>query len=123
MKRKLSITTAALAMIVTIPLAAQDGGNAGGSSKPDSTAPKAKEPAPAVTRAPSIEIQYLRANDQRGVNVFETPKVAGAAFEGFKLSFGAAFTQQFQGLSHNNTAAPKVTNSVTDSTTPAPTCT
>src|SRR5688500_15691838 len=112
MTPRFSTTLAAALMLLALPLAAQDGGDAGAASKPDSTAPKAKEPAPAVTRAPGIEIQYLRANDQRGVNVFETPKVAGAAFEGFKLNFGAAFTQQFQGLAHNNTAAPKVTNNV-----------
>ena len=116
MKARFSTTLAAALMLLALPLAAQDGGNAsgnaGGSSKPDSTTPKANEPAPAVTRAPGIEIQYLRPNDQRGVNVFETPKVAGAPFEGFKLNFGAAFTQQFQGLGHDNTAAPKVTNNV-----------
>src|SRR5688572_19370005 len=106
------ISTLAASLLLALPLAAQDGGNAGGTSKPDSTPPKTNEPAPAVTRAPGIDIQYLRPNDQRGVNIFETPKVAGAPFEGFKLSFGAAFTQQFQGLAHNNTAAPKVTNNV-----------
>ena len=51
-----------------------------------------------------IEIQYLRAQDKRGINVFETPKVAGAPYTGFKLAWGAAFTQQFQGLTHSNTA-------------------
>ena len=69
-------------------------------------------PRPALSLAPAIEIQYMRANDKRGINVFETPKIAGAPYEGFKLSFGAAFTQQFQGLGHENTAAPKVTNNV-----------
>jgi hypothetical protein len=113
MKRTTSYSLAILAMMIAMPLAAQDGGNAPGeSSKPDSTAPKAKEPTPAVSLAPAIEIQYMRANDKRGINVFETPKEAGAPFEGFKLNFGAAFTQQFQGLGHSNTAAPKVTNNV-----------
>jgi hypothetical protein len=51
-----------------------------------------------------IEIQNLRAQDKRGINVFETPKVAGAPYTGFKLAWGAAFTQQFQGLTHSNTA-------------------
>lgn len=49
-------------------------------------------------------IQYLRPNDKRGINMFETPKVAGAAYTGFAMQWGAAFTQQFQGLSHENSA-------------------
>jgi len=53
-------------------------------------------------------MQYVRHNDQRGVNVFETPKVAGASFTGVRYDWGAAFTQQFQGLGHRNAAAPKV---------------
>jgi hypothetical protein len=36
--------------------------------------------------------------------MFETPKVAGAAYNGFKVQWGAAFAQQFQGLTHSNTA-------------------
>ena len=76
------------------------------------TAAPAPAPKPGLSLAPAIEIQYMRANDKRGINVFETPKVAGAPYEGFKLSFGAAFTQQFQGLGHENTAAAKVTNNV-----------
>lgn len=51
-----------------------------------------------------LDIQYLRPQDQRGVNMFETPKVAGAAYTGFKIQWGAAFAQQFQGLTHSNTA-------------------
>lgn len=51
-----------------------------------------------------VVIQYLRAQDKRGMNVFETPKVAGAEYSGFRLAWGAAFTQQFQGLTHENTA-------------------
>ncbi len=44
-------------------------------------------------------IQYLRPQDKRGLNLFETPKVAGAEYRGFALQWGAAFTQQFQALS------------------------
>jgi hypothetical protein len=62
-----------------------------------------------------IEIQHIRPLDQRGLNVFETPKEAGVAFDGFKLSFGAAFTQQMQGLNHAN-AADSVPTSPTNST-------
>ena len=45
------ISTLAASLLLALPLVAQDGGNNGGSSKPDSTVPKANEPAPAVTRA------------------------------------------------------------------------
>jgi hypothetical protein len=51
-----------------------------------------------------VTIQYLRAQDKRGMNVFETPKVAGVEYTGFRMAWGAAFTQQFQGLTHENTA-------------------
>ena len=51
-----------------------------------------------------ITIQNLRPVDQRGINMFETPKERGVPFNGFKLDFGAAFTQQYQGLSHESGA-------------------
>jgi hypothetical protein len=51
-----------------------------------------------------ITMQNFRPNDQRGLNVFEAPKEAGVPFTGFKMDFGAAFTQQYQGLSHENGA-------------------
>jgi hypothetical protein len=53
---------------------------------------------------PPTTIQYLRPQDKRGINVFETSKEPGVAYNGFQLSWGAAFTQQFQGLTHSNTA-------------------
>jgi hypothetical protein len=53
-----------------------------------------------------LDIQYVRPQDQRGINMFETPKSAGAAYDGFKIQWGAAFAQQFQGLTHKNTAQP-----------------
>ncbi len=49
---------------------------------------------------PPITVQYLRPYDKRGINVFETPKVAGVDYTGFALQWGAAFTQQFQALDH-----------------------
>ncbi|HKG92171.1 MAG TPA: hypothetical protein VKA84_09780, partial [Gemmatimonadaceae bacterium] len=73
-------------------------------------------PAKKVSLVRPIEIQNFRANDQRGVNVFETPKEPGATFNGFQLSWGAAFMQNFQGLKHSNTAAP-VTKTITGTTT------
>jgi len=57
---------------------------------------------------PPIVLQHFRALDKRGLNVFETPKDEGVAFTGFKIDFGAAFTQQFQGLDHSNIANAKM---------------
>jgi hypothetical protein len=49
------------------------------------------------------QIQYFRPYDQRGINVFETPKTDTVAFDGeMKLRIGANFTQQFQNLDHSN---------------------
>ena len=85
--------------------------------------PKAKQPAKDEAKAapakatvesraaatqPKIVIQHLRPVDQRGINVFEAPKMDETPYEGFALSWGAAFTQQFQGLDHSNTAAPRL---------------
>lgn len=59
-----------------------------------------------------IELQHVRPADQRGINVFEAPKDDQVPFTGMKLVWGGAFTQQFQGLTHSNTAAPKVVSGV-----------
>lgn len=86
----------------------------------DSGPPRGAEPVdtnkigarpPAYIARPA-EIQYYRPTDQRGINVFESPKEAGVAYTGFKLSIGGAFTQQFQSLDHSNTAAPNVVGGV-----------
>ena len=53
-----------------------------------------------------ISMQYFRAVDQRGINVFETTKTPGVEYTGFKLDINAAFTAQVQNLSHSNTAVP-----------------
>ena len=58
------------------------------------------------------DINHLRPADQRGVNMFEAPKEDQVPFTGFALSFGGAFTQEFQGLQHENNATPVVTNGV-----------
>lgn len=49
-------------------------------------------------------IQYWRPYDQRGINVFETSKNDTVVFEGFKVRFGAGFTQGYQSLEHSNSA-------------------
>src|SRR5688500_14770318 len=69
-----------------------------------------KRPASRLPRfiAPASQIQHMRYADQRGLNVFESPKEAGADFTGLKISWGGAFTQQYQNLTHQNAAAPKI---------------
>jgi len=66
-----------------------------------------------MAMAPKVEIQNYRPEDKRGINVFEAPKDESVAYDGFKLQWGAAFTQQFQGLDHSNTAAPRLVTSGT----------
>lgn len=55
-------------------------------------------------------IQYIRPYGMDGVNVFEVPKDQQPAFEEFAFKWGAAFTQQFQALSHENKSTPVVVN-------------
>lgn len=69
---------------------------------PEESSDKAAE---SVSTQPQVAIQHMRPNDKRGLHVFESPKDAGAPYTGFKLDFGAAFAQQFQSLSHENSAA------------------
>ena len=100
----------ALAQQPTVTLA----GLARADSTLDSTVTK---PAPKPARmprfaAPPMEIQHMRAPDQRGLNMFESPKEEIVPFNGFKLTWGGAFTQQFQNLTHENTAAPKMAGTV-----------
>ncbi len=51
-------------------------------------------------------IQYYRAHDSRSINQFEPPKEEGVPYNGFALSWGGGFTQQFQALHHSNNATP-----------------
>jgi len=54
--------------------------------------------------AQQATMQYFRTYDQTGINVFETSKNEGAKYDGLKVRIGGGFTQQFQALSHENTA-------------------
>ena len=106
----LAAATPALAQEATVTVASTDT-----VSKPAATAPAPTDTQPTkksdakVVRyyAPAIEIQHMRPLDQRGLNVFESPKEPGARYEGFKLAWGGAFAQQFQNLTHQNAAAFK----------------
>ena len=80
--------------------------------KADSTFVVLKVPRLPRYEAPPVEIAHIRAPDQRGVNVYESPKEETVPFTGFKLIWGGAFTQQFQNLTHSNTASPKMVGTV-----------
>ncbi|MFT5086272.1 MAG: hypothetical protein ACI906_001870 [Candidatus Latescibacterota bacterium] len=59
---------------------------------------------PIISNAQTADkIQYIRPYDQTGLNVFEAPPETEVPFEGLAVGWGAAFTQQLQGLSHENT--------------------
>ncbi|MGQ0646772.1 MAG: hypothetical protein ACT4P7_04325, partial [Gemmatimonadaceae bacterium] len=102
--------------VATLTTAAAQAQNNTPSTATKATTTDSTKPAPAskssMSLSPAIEIQHLRANDQRGVNIFEAPKHDAVPYDGFRLNVGAAFTQQFQGLAHRNTASPKVANNV-----------
>lgn len=115
----LSQLAIAAAVIAVAPLPAQNavtgsqpGASATSSSSTDSGAAKASAAAAKAALLPVIEIEHLRPRDQRGLNVFEPPKEDTVPFTNLKIGFGAAFTQQFQGLDHSNTAGPRMVSGV-----------
>jgi hypothetical protein len=54
------------------------------------------------------DVQFWRPYDKRGINVFETGKADTVAYDGLTVRVGANFTQQFQSLSHETGANPRV---------------
>ncbi|MBO9202858.1 MULTISPECIES: hypothetical protein [Niastella] len=48
---------------------------------------------------------YWRPYDKTGINVFETTKENATPYDGMRIRLGAGFTQQFQGLKHENKEA------------------
>ena len=107
MRHHIRPLVAGAALLAAAPLGAQSATPAtvppNAPASADSTRDSTTSAAAALLM-PRIEIQHFRSQDQRGINVFETPKEAGVPFTGFKLAWGAAFTQQFQALDHENTA-------------------
>ena len=51
-------------------------------------------------------LQYMRYADQRGINVFETPKDHDVEFDGVKVVIGASSALQYQSLNQTNAATP-----------------
>jgi len=56
--------------------------------------------------AQDSSMQYYRANDKRGINVFETTKNDSSTFTKTKVKVGGNFEQSFQTLRDQNTATP-----------------
>jgi hypothetical protein len=109
-------TTFRLALTLTAMLASAAIAAAQQAPPAPESASGANAPAQEEKKAPyegrTITMQHFRALDQRGINVFETPKEPGAEYTGFKLDFSAAFTSQLQSLSHENAAVPVMVNGV-----------
>lgn len=59
---------------------------------------------PFTAAAQYSDIQYYRPHSQAGLHVFEAPKTDTTTYDGFEVDWGAAFTQQFQGLTQSNEA-------------------
>jgi len=127
MRTTLRIATALTALLaITSPAAAQQvaepatAGTAASTPKATTADPAAEAAAAAAAaeaeaswkKGRPVRIQYLRAQDKRGLNTFETTKDPGVEFTGFKFDFGAAFTSQVQALSHRNAAAPNLVSGV-----------
>ncbi|HTM02086.1 MAG TPA: hypothetical protein VL173_01165 [Vicinamibacterales bacterium] len=111
MKRTLHILMAVSAFAIATPAFAQDPQPPGSSPAPDAAA-GTSDNTPAVTVGRPITIQYVRPQDQRGLNVFETSKDPVAKYTGFRLDIGAGFVSEAQDLNHHNTAAPNIVNGV-----------
>lgn len=93
---------ATFALLVALPLRAQQSGT------PTAPAADTTTAAESASVLPPQLIQHLRPRDMRGIDVFEPPKSDTVPFTGFRIGWGAAFTQQFQGLEHRNTAQPRI---------------
>jgi hypothetical protein len=65
---------------------------------------------PMTALAQSSGIQFNRPADQFGLNVFEAPKEDTTVFTGMNVKWGAAFTQQFQALSHETASEVEIAN-------------
>src|SRR5688500_7050532 len=115
MRTTSSFILTAAAMLIALPAGAQQGAPVPDTAATPTPVVKPTPAAAETTTAPKslswaapIQLQHSRPNDQRGINVFETPKDDTVSYTGFKLSWGAAFTQQFQALDHSTRAASRV---------------
>jgi hypothetical protein len=105
---RVAFATAVIAALA-LPAAAQE------STSTDTTTLAANPAAPPVTPRAllrSVSLSHFRPHDARALAQFEPPKPEGAPYTGFRLEWGAAFTQQFQGLRHENNATPNIVGGV-----------
>jgi hypothetical protein len=110
MKRSLRFAALALAVPFTIGTTQQQVASSQVSAK-DTPAMAGTDSIAAAAKASMLKpilMQNFRPQDTRGLNVFEAPKAAGVAYTGFKMDWSAGFRQQFQGLTHSNTATAVV---------------
>jgi hypothetical protein len=112
MKSLAKLTSTLLVLGFAASAAAQQPSNCCEKPAPPAADSAKKEAPKSVSLFRSLDINHIRPADQRGVNVFESPKEEQVRFDGFKLSLGGAFTQSFQGLDHSNTASPVLVNNV-----------
>ncbi len=116
--RSRNMLTLALLLVAATPVLGQNtntgtaekGGSAATATAADtagkSTAPDtAGKTAKTASQVSPIVVQHVRPADERGINVFEAPKNDKVQYEGFRLSWGAAFAQEFQDLQHSNSAS------------------
>ena len=68
--------------------------------------------APLLAVSASAQIQNIRPVDQRGINMFESPKTDTTTFKKVEIGWGGAFEQDFQNLTHTNTATSVLVNGV-----------
>jgi hypothetical protein len=118
--RTKNLALIAAAALFATPAFAQENGTA--ETQPADSTPKAEAAKKELTREDFVQkigVQRIRPNDQRGVNMFETPKKDLVPFTGVAVEFGAAFTQQFQGLNHESGAARLVPTTTPATTTNA----
>ena len=91
---------------------AASAGNGTDETRKEETKKEEEKDVPDFLRERPISMRYFRPVDRRGINMFETPKVAGAEYNGFKLDWNAAFTSQVQLLDHSSQALPNVASGV-----------
>lgn len=105
MRHTLMVAAAALTLPMLVASAQDSGGQDSSNPASDSSARKNS-----IANVFQKTVRGVRPYDQRGVNIFEMPKVSGGAYAGPTFDIGAAFSQSFQSLKHSNAAAPRLVN-------------
>jgi len=100
---RLTLLSALFVLALAATPAAQIADNTGATA-PSARAIPSAPAAPTDGAQPGTELQYYRAPGKEGLDVFEAPKDAGAAFRGLSVQVGGDFAIQFQGLSQSNDA-------------------